>query len=201
MCHYINIYYIEKKLIYFGPGSSVDFPTYTGQHLVLTYPDLKPSNCSVPLHPLNEQNRQGYVGTMTKWGTMVCGGYSQLEDITKGRSCYTYRHGVWKPANQMITARDMAAAAWISTPMGSRLWWVTGGKDAAFGSVISTELYDPNTQKWTSGVDLPIRMSRHFMVAINTTHVFIVGEGGLCMYAWQWSCMFKGLYVQHAIWI
>ena len=35
---------------------------------------IQPSNCSVPLHPLSGENFGSYVGTMTQWGTMICGG-------------------------------------------------------------------------------------------------------------------------------
>ena len=70
----------------------------------------------------------------------------------------------------MVSPRLSAAAAQFTAD----LWWVTGGHHN--GSTLdTTELYNANTGAFASYVDLPKPMEAHNVVALNETHMVLLG--------------------------
>ena len=104
--------------------------------------------------------------------TYVCGGEYPNVD-----TCFNYdpEDGSWTPSQSMNVQRGDGASVVIQDK-----WWITGGY---FGTSImteSTEFYDPDSQSFTSYVDLPEPRSFHDMVSFNdsTSVMLLCGYPG-----------------------
>ena len=111
---------------------------------------------------------EGAIGGLgIKENPIICGGY-QGGAISK--RCYSLESNKWVSSNSMSTARHDAAA----TQLQDGRLLVTGGYNPASSYLNSAEML--TEQGWESTVpSLPVIISEHCMVTLNSTTVMAIG--------------------------
>merc|ERR1712123_481023 len=152
---------IDPDVVFIGPG----YGGRDGLSEVLLLPSLTPASCTPPPFPHGEY--EGYVGTLSPAGPLLCGGY---QSGAFKSSCYLLgRDGSWVTSSSQMTVER----AWPAAAQLGDSWLVTGGYDERGNVLSSTEVLTGNS--WLSSTPLPTTLYGHCMVQINSSHVFIAG--------------------------
>ena len=124
------------------------------------------SNCIKP------QNYPDRVENLCGDKNIFCGGYNDKNSYSK--SCFRLnKDGSWDQISSLKKERQFAACKMLSDGR----FWISGGSgnDASIGS--STELLIDENSEFVESTPLPIPMDRHCISTINSTHLFIAGNG------------------------
>jgi len=143
---------IARSGLFLGPvGSVVE---------VLEVPSLT-STCNPPRIP---ESNLAPVLMKQDLGITVCGGSFTA-------NCWVLTPQGWIASQAMGEARAHAA----SVQLGDS-WWVSGGRRCGSSNchVATSELLSPDGS-WRNYVNLPTVLSRHCLVRLNATHIFMMG--------------------------
>jgi N-acetylneuraminic acid mutarotase len=129
--------------------------------------------------------REEHTATLLQNGTvLVTGGTDGRDKALASAELYDPRTNRWKSAGTMATTRLDHTATLLRN--GKVL--VVGGLDASFPSttLASTELYDPNTNRWSAAASMSSGRARHTATGLPDGRVLVVGgqsftlrDGGL----------------------
>jgi len=157
----------EGDYLFLGPGTGS-----SGHSEVLHLPSLETTQCRVPVHPKGDV-MQGYVGTLTAQGPVLCGGWYQEPGghYYSTEECYllSKSDGTWTKMNSSMNKKASRAAGVV---LDSGEWWVTGGNEDG-RTHATTELWYNST--WSYSDPLPTPLSHHCMLQYNSTHTFLSG--------------------------
>ena len=108
----------------------------------------------------------GAIGGLTpNKNPIICGG--------RFSDCYSYEDGVWNSSSSMTTSRSNAAASLSPFPNGADNLFVTGGVTGSQYLKTAEALSDDGWQQISTS--LPVTISQHCMVILNSTTVLIIG--------------------------
>lgn len=105
----------------------------------------------------------GTIGAFVGGKAVVCGG----EDNT----CHSLSDSSsdWQVSNPLNVRRDFAAGVMVEEGR----WWVIGGDDGS-GNLFSTQVYEPDTERFVNGWQMPFATSEHQVVRVNETHYVLM---------------------------
>jgi len=138
----------------------------------LLYPFSPESHCEKPSN--FSEARYGMIGEFFSHYPIICGG-SSTEFMSYRNDCWVYDENFWIDGDFSLTAvRAQASSVLISDEM----LWVSGGIDG----VGNASTYQTSEIIYSSGVvepgpDMPEYIAFHCSANINSTHVFIAGNG------------------------
>jgi N-acetylneuraminic acid mutarotase len=106
-------------------------------------------------------------GLVFKGNPILCGG---VQSRSRSKKCYSLENNEWVSSASMNSIRSSAAAAQLKD--GKLL--VTGGYDVSGSHLNSAEML--TEEGWESNIpSLPVTISGHCMVTVNSTTVMVIG--------------------------
>ena len=141
-----------------------------GKSSVLSSSSLKPSSCSVPTYPLTGKFRASMAG-MIEGSPVICGGRDEDEYSS---ACFKLIPNQWKQMPSLNEKRAYGSSSVFSN--GSL--WITGGCKSFGDHMSSSEVLDLGYCAWRSGPNLPMSISWHCVIQMNSTHIFLAGGYG-----------------------
>ena len=117
--------------------------------------------------------RYGMIGEFFANYPVICGGYSQ--DLGYDKDCYVYDHNQWTNTSFSLTAVRAQAS---SVVINDEMMWVSGGIDGVGNETTyktSDIIYSSGVVE--SGVEMPEYIAYHCAAKINSSHIFVAGNG------------------------
>lgn len=88
-------------------------------------------------------------------------------------NCYSLQNGAWTPDAPFIEVRMYSAMTRSPFPNDGSKLFVTGGWGSSFNKLNSSEVLTKNG--WQQSVSMPVAISSHCMVLMNSTAVIVIG--------------------------
>ena len=111
-------------------------------------------------------------GAFIGGSAMVCGG----ESSAKRDKCYVWRNSSGSQSWDHTVTLNTGRTSLASVVYNATHYWITGGVDLDGTILISTELYDVNSNTFSYFVDLPIGRGFHTMFKVNSNHIMMLGN-------------------------
>ena len=117
--------------------------------------------------------RYAMVGEFFGGHPTVCGGYSSM--VGYSNECFVYRNNIWTNESFHLTS---VRADTSSIIVDDEMIWITGGIDGrgnASTYKTSDLIFSSGAVKY--GVEMPEYIAYHCTAKVNSTHIFIAGNG------------------------
>jgi hypothetical protein len=106
---------------------------------------------------------------------MICGGLKYINfKLSYSNECYLLEENGWNSSPSLNTAKAWAAVSPSPYPSGDQRFFVTGGKPDDNSSLNTAEVLTEEGWK-TLPQTLPVTISRHCSVLVNSTTVMLIG--------------------------
>ena len=157
----------ERLFVGFGYGSSsaeiINFPSSGVQ---------TPCKSEIPKYPLGEV--YGPVGLVVDGNIVICGGDA---DLVWSSQCFAL---VLQEATGLLAweefpgmEHERAYATSVLLKDGS--WMILMGEGSYGAMTYTTEIFNISTKSWSAGPEFMIHQSGYCAIALNDSHVFLVG--------------------------
>jgi len=155
-----------------------DFNPAEAHEIVFRIIDLNsPATTCNPLQdfPFGLEGAFGGLGFQDK--PIICGGYNNYPKYSNLKECYSLEDNGWTSAPGLNTEKVWAAVSPSPYPSGDQRFFVTGGKHDKHNENSSLNTAEVLTEEgWkTLPQTLPVRISKHCSVLVNSTTVMVIG--------------------------